>query len=295
MLAPTLTGTTGMPVLSNLINAGTIIHGPTAGDLGNGSLASPGSGTLTNLAGGVHDFQTDKNVAIETFINRGTLRKSAGAGTAIMEPRNFNNEGGTIDVQVGTLQISGPLNSLVSGLSTGGTFRVDWRGARPDQRGRTVRYSGSYTGSGAGIVRVRAGVLEVGAAGATFNFPPGLFQWTGGDIAAGLTGLTNVASISLAGTEHKFLSGTFNNAGTVTHAGTGDLNLTHTQLVIGPNGTFNNLAGGVYDLASDVRIRTGVFNNYGTLRKSSLGSPRRTSVPASTTLAARLTSAGGHS
>jgi hypothetical protein len=113
---------------------------------------------------------------METVINRGTLRKSAGAGTAFMSTRNFSNEGGTIDVKSGTLQISGPLNhGMIGGLSTGGVFTVA-AGAALDLSGpgNTVRYSGTYTGSGAGAVRVRAGVLEVGTTGATFNFPPGL-------------------------------------------------------------------------------------------------------------------------
>ena len=232
----------------NLFNAGTFVHANTSSDLVNSSL-----GTVTNLVGAVYDFQGDKRVAIETFINRGTLRKSAGAGTAIMAPRNFSNEIGAIDVNSGTVQISDQLNSMVGGLSTGGAFTVS-AGATLDltSTAQTVHYSGTYTGSGAGAIRVPAGVLQVGVAGATFNFPPGLFQWTGGIIAGGTTGLTNAGSISLAGSDVKFLSGALNNSGTITHTGTGNLQLGGFGLFFsGPEGTVNNMAGGLYDLQGD--------------------------------------------
>ncbi|MHB8954814.1 MAG: RHS repeat-associated core domain-containing protein [Pirellulaceae bacterium] len=263
----TLASTSGMPLVNSLFNVGTIVHGSTAGDLGNGSFASPGSGILTNLAGAVYDFQVDKNVAIDTFINQGTLRKSDGAGTAIMSPRNFSNEGGTIDVQRGTLQISGPLNSMVGGLSSGGIFTVS-AGAVLDLTGleRTVRYSGIYTGSGAGTIRVRAGVLQVGAGGAIFNFAPGLFQWTGGRISGGSAGLMNIGSVTLSGSDNKLLSGVFNNAGTVVHTGVGDLQLSALSPL--PEGTFNNLASGLYDMQVSADFDFGVFNNFGTWRKS---------------------------
>ena len=134
---------------------------------------------------------------------------------------------------------------------------------------RTVRYGGTYTGSGAGTIRVRAGVLQVGAAGATFNFPPGLFQWTGGIIGGGTAGLTNAGSISLAGTDDKFLSGLLNNVGTShTRASAICSSAALALSFSGPDGTFNNLAGGLYDLGSDVRLANGVFNNAGTLRKT---------------------------
>ena len=39
-----------------------------------------------------------------------------------------------------------------------------------------------YTGSGGGQVEFSGGTLIIGTGGATFDFPQGLFQWTGGTI-----------------------------------------------------------------------------------------------------------------
>jgi hypothetical protein len=267
-----LNNTGGMKLVANstvslsgvLNNSGSIAHaGP--GDL---QLAFGGvDATLNNLTGGLYDVQGDADFTLGTFNNAGTLRKSAGAGTTIVEPRNFSNQGGTIDVRSGTMQISGPLNSMAIGaLSTGGLFTVA-AGAVLDLTSteHVVSYSGTYTGSGAGAVRLRTGVLQVGPAGATFNFPPGLFQWTGGVLNAGTAGLANVGEITLAGSDDKVGAGVFNNAGTVTDRGTRGLVLAGFNV---PGGTFNNLAGGLYDLHSDFTFLGGVFNNAGTLRKS---------------------------
>ena len=261
----TLVSSADKQLSRNLINAGTILHGSTSGDLTNINL-----GSVTNLVGAIYDFQVDKSVSIDTFINQGTLRKSAGAGTAFMAPRNFSNERGIIDVTSGTLQISSPFTTMVGGLSTGGVFTAS-AGAVLDLTGpgNTVRYSGTYTGSGAGTVRVRAGVLQAGPAGANFNFPPGLFQWTGGVIAGGSTGLTNTGSMTMAGPDAKSLSGLLNNLGTVTNSGTGDLLLGQFGVFFsGPDGRFENRPGGLYDLQGEARLANGVFNNAGTVRKS---------------------------
>ena len=86
-----------------------------------------------------------------------------------------------------------------------------------------MQYVGSYTGSGAGTVRVDTGMLKAGAAGATFNFPGTLFQWTSGTIDGGATGLTNTGVMTLSGAGTKTLNGVLHNAGTIIHAGTASL------------------------------------------------------------------------
>jgi RHS repeat-associated protein len=250
----------GIEQIANAFNnAGTILHA------GSGNLGLESGATLTNQVGAVYDFQADPSVVDGgTFINRGTLRKSGGTGTSAMSLNVFRNEGGVIDVQHGILA----LNPSYSGSATGATFTVA-KDAVVDLSSQGVQiYTGTYTGSGEGTVRLTlVGVPGYGfglkVAGATFNFPAGMFQWLGGTLDAGTTGFNNTGWITLAGADPKSLDGALNNAGTIVHAGTGDLQL------ITANPILNNLAGSLYDLQGDVHFYgNGYFNNAGTLRKS---------------------------
>ena len=130
----------------------------------------------------------------------------------------------------GTLSLA-----ATGGPTVGGAFTVG-SGAVLDLTGSQTRtYVGNYTGTGAGTIQLSNGTLQVGAAGATFNFPGSLFQWTGGTLS-GPGVLTNTNTLNING--NVSLSGlTLNNAGTVTWLGTG--NITN---ISGP--VFNNLAGG---------------------------------------------------
>ena len=81
------------------------------------------------------------------FTNQGTIRKASGAATSVIDA-NFANQGGTIDVQTGTIQIFARTGSA----STGGTFTVSG-GAVLDLTGavsQTHAMTGTYTGSGRG-------------------------------------------------------------------------------------------------------------------------------------------------
>ena len=74
-----------------------------------------------------------------------------------------------------------------------------------------------------------SGTLNIGTGGATFDFPQNLFQWTGGTISTGTNTLTNQASsgfITLNGTGNLVLSGTLDNAGTITQTTPGTSNNT---------------------------------------------------------------------
>ncbi|HLQ43668.1 MAG TPA: hypothetical protein VK137_02980, partial [Planctomycetaceae bacterium] len=68
---------------------------------------------------------------------------------------------------------------------------------------------GNDTGSDGGTVSLASGTLFIGSAGATFNFPVGLFQWTGGILSVADNGghtLTNAGTITLAGSAAKTLA-----------------------------------------------------------------------------------------
>ena len=145
---------------------------------------------MTNLPGAVLDFQGEGSIATvptcsgSNFLNLGTIRKSAGLVSSIAE-QGFNNTGaGVIDVRAGTL-------ALVNSNNTGGVFTVA-AGAILDLTGGSLNnpvcgisptYSGTYTGSGQGAILLAGCTLFIGQSGAQFNFPAGLFVWTGGVIA----------------------------------------------------------------------------------------------------------------
>lgn len=254
-----------------LNNQGIIVHG------GSGNLAAgAGAGVIANQSGGVYDVRADVIVAPRTFVNaEGALvRKSVGTGVAALAPGTLRNEGGTVEVQSGTLRLTeapgGP-----RGTNTGGAFQVATGAVLDLTGGTTVRYAGNYSGSGEGTVQVADGLLAVQPAGATFNFPAGMFHWTGGVINGGTAGLNNTGYIHLSGTGTRYLGGVLNNAGTIVHEDTGPLQLDYSFGTSGPSGVgiLNNLAGGVYDLQTDVNFtknfaNNAQVNNSGVLRKS---------------------------
>ena len=86
----------------------------------------------------------------------------------------------------------------------------------------TLTLSGGrmLTGGGSSTTSLTGGSAECGI-GAMFNFPSGLFQWTGGTISTASNALTNAASgfMALAPTTNAndlVLTGTLNNVGTIT-------------------------------------------------------------------------------
>ena len=99
-----------------------------------------------------------------------------------------------------------------------------------------------------------SGTLTIGAAGATFNFPAGMFQWSGGMIEGnGSTSspsmLANTGAITLTGSGTKTLySGlTLDNSGTIIDDGTGSFAFQYYAVL-------NNLSGGLVDMASSESI-----------------------------------------
>ncbi len=150
---------------------------------------------------------------------------------------------------VGNLQISEPFRNGPLGANASGTFSVA-AGAVLDlaTNGSTVAYSGVFRGTGSGTVRLASGTVQIGALGATFDFPQSMFQWSGGTIAAGSEGLNNTGTISLLGAATKTLSGKLINVGTITHGDTGPL---FFQPVGQEGAQIVNKAGALYELRGD--------------------------------------------
>ena len=258
-------------LIGSINNAGTFIQSGVV------ALDFSTSAAFTNLPGAVFDFQGDGAIfeigSPNLFLNRGTLRKSQGTYASI-HVSGFNSGGGTIDVQSGLLGIG-------AGTNDSGTFKVAagatldlTDGAHNLFTSGSVTYKGSFSGSGAGTVLLAARILSIDPAGATFNFPAGLFQWTGGAIASPIPAgsstpgtLTNAGTITLSGTGPKLLDGVLANKGTILHQA-GALQL---DAFGGAAGTLNN--SGLYDMQGDFAIQRqslvpAIFNNSGTLRKS---------------------------
>jgi uncharacterized protein (DUF2164 family) len=216
-----------------------------------------------NLAGATYNLYGDGNVAggpggPGQFDNYGLVRKSAGTGTSSLN--GFVSHGGTVEVDSGTLALSGSI------AGSNGTFNV-MGGAVADLTGGGISaWSGQMTGSGAGQVQLNSGTL-VGNPGLVLNFPAGFFQWTGGTLEGYLT---NTATVTISTPNSRYFTsgglGTFfYNQGLVQHTNDGALSLTG-----GSSAQFYNRASGTYEFVGDGSISgNGTFFNAGIVRKSS--------------------------
>ena len=145
----------------------------------------------------------------------------------------------------GTLSLTG------GGADTGGIYNASsGTTVNLNNGGTTPTLTGTYTGSGAGTVGLPSGTIAIGAGGATFNFPAGLFQWTGGTVqpATGGGALANAGSITIGGAGGKVLNSglVLNNSGTIVEAGTSGTN--DWEFVGGS--VLNNLSGGIVDMTT---------------------------------------------
>ncbi len=289
-----LDGTNDKDLRTTLDNKGTIID-----NAGNTRFYY---GVLDNDAGATYDFQNAAEVDMandggtNAFNNSGTLEHSTGAGTVVFESGDpFNNAAAgkiTLAANVGGISLGG------GGTDAGGTFTVGANSVLDLTDGSAPTLTGTYTGSGAGTVLMATGSLDVDTAGATFNFPAGLFRWEGGTIAAAASNsnvLLNTGFITLSTSTDKLLryNLTLENQGTITdnqgnlrfYYGTvqndsggvfsftndtaqGEVDLTND----GGNNAFNNLAGGTVIKstgASNVVIDSGVpYSGAGTTQAS---------------------------
>jgi hypothetical protein len=267
----------------SLINAGTIIQSGAGGLIIN-SISSTNLTTLTNQAGATYTLKANTGMSTTagggSFVNQGTLTKSAGTGTSTLGVY-FTNSGATVDVEAGTLTLS-------FATYNGGIF-VASQGATLDLTGTTaVTATGTLTGTGAGTVLLAVGNLTVGSAGLTLNFAPGLFQWTSGTltIPTGTT-LTNNGTVTATppGAISFVSNGTLVNNGTITLSGNGVLTSSGTGPLtnngsltlsgIGQKGltaTVTNTASGTLTLAgAGLKFFSGAITNQGTMTQSDTG------------------------
>ena len=234
-------------------NTGTIVQ------QGAGSLEMYDNTILSNQ--GTYQFAADSNIlygiaAPNSFVNTATgiVKKTASTGTSSIEVP-FDNQGGTVDAESGTL------NSTDGGTNTGGTYIANGTGVVDLTGGKSPTFTGTYTGSGTGRVQLASGTLAIGTGGATFNFPSGLFVFSGGTLSGTLTNASTGFITVSGGT----LGGTLNNQGTIiqpsgiltlngslSNAGTYDIALASTGNVTTGSGVFTNINTGILELTTNV-------------------------------------------
>ncbi|HEU5433461.1 MAG TPA: hypothetical protein VFU81_17480, partial [Thermomicrobiales bacterium] len=269
----------------SLVNAGEMIQQNA------GNLYLYDSVSLENQAGASYQFAGDSDLFVGTFsptvTNAGTIEKTSGAAvSSIAVP--FSNVGGTLVVDSGTLALAGR-----GGASTGASIQVA-AGAALDLSGNTDGniYSGTYTGAGAGNVLLQNGDFIVGVSGATFNFPDGMFQWTGGGINlfghtltnAGFITIANPANIALYGNGN-FVGGpntgdnkggTLDNQGTIADPGPAAVYLYDSVLLKNEVGAVVSLTGGaslVYQNYSSAVSNAGTIEVDSGALKSTITAP----------------------
>ena len=277
-------GPGGSSPVGALINSGTIVQSG-AGSLVLGEFSEIAQ--LNNEAGASYDFTNDGGIQdsnVPGIVNNaGLIEKTAGAGTSTIN--TVFNGSGAIDVETGTISLA-----PAGGTSTGGAFSIAQYAALSIAGGSgNSTFTGTYTGSGSGSVVLASGQINIGTAGATFNFPAGMFQWTGGDINLsgntltndGMLTFDNSANVALfgSGTDGASPVGALINSGTIVQSGTASLVLGEFSEVA----QLDNEAGASYDFSNDGSIQNsnfpGSFNNAGTIEKtggqgeSSIGLP----------------------
>jgi hypothetical protein len=242
-----------------LTDAGAIVH------TGTGNLSISASNTLNIMDGHVYEFQADAGITggTATIVEAGAFAKTAGTGSSFFTTK-FQGVA-NIDVETGTFKIE-PFSSIVSG----GDFTVATGAILDLTGGASVSYTGTLSGSGPGTVQFNGGILHIATtaeySGATFNLPPGMFQWVNGILTVDASAtLTNAGTLTLSNSNEVILNGVgaaINN-GIIALSGAGGLFMSSTN-------TLTDAAGALLDFQANCDIRGGSATLVcaGTIKKS---------------------------
>ncbi len=274
-------GNTGVTLQRPLVNQGT------ATATGNGYVSISAGGSINNS--NLWNIQNDQGIfgLGQVITNTGTLRRSASAGEARIQPQM--NGSGPVQVQSGTLRLDGGGTYTGSFTFTGTTLRFN---------GGTWALTGNFSGGSGGVLLLDAGtqnfnagatftnlgLLNIVGSTAAFNVPvtpanltissgilegtgnvsmgaAGTFTWSSGTMRG--TGTTTVGTgrtLALNGSGVT-LQRPLVNQGTATATGTGSVS-------IGTGGSINN--SGLWNIQSDQGIfgLNQIITNTGTLRRS---------------------------
>ena len=178
--------TDATPAIHRLYEGITVVNKGKITYIGSSNLSVRGLSTLQNE--GLFDIQTDADFSGEsfsggTFLNTssGTFRKSAGTDiTSFNSWWNFQNEGGTIDAQSGSIHFTCP------GICNGVNFLVS-ENSSIDFISNTFVFKGILSGSPNGAVRISGSTVNIDSAGVTLDFQGTGFQFSTGVISGGGT------------------------------------------------------------------------------------------------------------
>jgi hypothetical protein len=201
-----------------------------------------------------------------TFLNSGILRKSGGTDiTSFNTWWNFQNQGGTIDAQSGSIHFSG------LGTFDGGNF-IASDNATIDFRSSTQIFKGTLNGSPVGAVRLSGSTINIDSSGATLDFQGTGFQFSNGVLTGGgtlnipLGSLLRLVADPVDPTPSQSLRGgtTLLNLGTVKQE-------SNTTFGINGNSIVDNRS--LFEIFTDADFSGGTgsggtFYNTGTFRKS---------------------------
>ncbi len=236
----TIQMTGGEPDLATeLLNLGTIQHGNAFLDLDGAAaklrLVSGGLYEAVNTSSsfGFRAFNGTPGVFVETG---GVFRHNSSNGATFDVGANV-----PFDVNGGTLQNTGVAGTALN-LNGIGTFTnatlVPSVGTTINFSGNNNTVIGTITGSGAGVVNLATGQLHATAAGATLNFPAGLFNLSGTGSLSGPGVFTNTGKIQVVSGEPD-LATDLVNAGTIQHSS--------AFLDLVGAGKLRVIAGGLYE------------------------------------------------
>jgi len=276
-----LSGTGGKYLSRVLENAGVMTYA--GGGLQYGALENA-AGTISNLAGGMFTVEGEADAGSfwqhgsHAFNNAGTFVHT-GAGTTLFNGVTFNNNGGTVQVDEGLVQLAAGGSFSGESILVSGTLQLT---------GGTVAVADQTSITGDGVLEVAGGSLTVAGAasldrltlsGGTLTGTGeltlmGESSWTSGYMTGtGKTIVAAEASLALSGTGGKYLSRVLENAGVMTYAGGG---LQYGALE-NAAGTISNLAGGMFtvegeaDAGSFWQHGSHAFNNAGTFVRTGAG------------------------
>jgi hypothetical protein len=204
-----MVGHSGRGFSGVLVNSGTLIHEAGNTFFSDGAILR-NSGTaevrVGDWRGATGPDRPDR------FVNTGTLTKTTTAQFLIMVP--IQQQNATVNVQAGTLRFHDHSHTHQD---------VSWSvasGASLLLPSGTHTFGGTHSGAIAGTL-LQDGTVQVGSAGATFNFTGTGYQWRYGTLNGGSAGLTNAGILRMVGAFGRSLSGVLVNSGTLIHeAGT---------------------------------------------------------------------------
>ncbi len=252
-------GTNRTIVQGTMINSNLITHtGP--GDFGMHAAAYMynATGSVFNLANDIRICHSTGGGAWEHFVNLpgSTFRKSGGAGVSQAEIP-FDIYGALIDIQSGTFHVGS------SSASSNATYMVSSGAVLDFSPFYEPHYwSGTHVGTGLGRITINSNNIVLTGTPVTFDFTSNLFHWSGGEISCGQGPLNNKGFLHLDGAGTKSIKGYMINSNRMQQTGTGNFDV--YWLTSG----FQNATGALYDIQGDGGVVDGIFDNYGTFRKS---------------------------